>query len=169
MVERELVREKEAGVWLTTHYDESIRRYRELLEEARKGIKVVKGNKISFQLGRQGIVKYYALRHREGLCMKNTAMFVQEIKTRSGQHRHQGGLHIFILKGRGYTVVDGKRLDWREGDMVMLPFKKGGLVHQHFNTHSKPSRWLGMLSHPVSELAGGMMEQRTNQPEWKEK
>ena len=169
MVEREQVREKEAGVQLTTHYDDSIRRYRKLQEEARTGIKVVKGNKITFQAGRQGMVKFYALRQREGLCLKNMAMLVQEIKAHSGQHRHQGGSNIFILKGKGYTVADGKRLDWREGDLILLPFKKGGVVHQHFNMSDKPSRWLAMLSHPVSEMVGGMMEQRTNQPDWKEK
>ncbi len=169
MVEKELVREKEAGVWLTTHYDDSIRRYRELREEARKGTRVVKGNKVPFQVGKQGKVKYYALRYREGLGMKSMAVFVQEIKSRSGQHRHQGGLNIFVLNGRGYTVVDGKRLDWKEGDMVLLPFKRGGLVHQHFNAHDKPSRWLAMLSHPLSDMVGGMMEQRANHPEWKEK
>lgn len=169
MVERELVREKEAGVQLTTQYDESIRRYRKVREEARTGTRVIKRNKIPFQSGRQGIVKFYALRQREGLCMKNMAMFVQEIKTHSGQHRHQGGMNIFVLNGGGYTILDGKRVDWREGDLVLLPFKKGGIVHQHFNMKGKPSRWLAMLSLPMSDMISGMMEQRANQPDWKEK
>lgn len=169
MVERELTREKEAGVWLTTHYDESIRRYRELKEEARTGIRVIKGSKVPFQSARQGRLRFYALKHREGLCLKHMAILVQEIKTRSGQHRHQGGVGFFILNGNGYTIADGRRLEWGTGDLLLLPVKKSGVVHQHFNLGNKPSRWLAMASHPMSELVGGMMEQKANQPEWKEK
>lgn len=169
MVERELAREKEADVQLTTQYDDSIKRGRQLREEARRGIRVVKGNGIPFQVGRQGTVKYYTLKYREKVCMKNMAVFVEEVKEHSGQHRHQGGINMFVLRGLGYSIIDGKRIDWRQGDLVLLPFNKGGVVHQHFNADSKPSRWLAMLSHPISEMAGGMMEQRINQPDWKEK
>lgn len=168
MVERERIREKEADAQLTTHYDESIRRYQKLKEEARTGLKVVKGKSLPFRASRQGVLKFYSLKQKEGLCMKNMSMFVHEIRQHSGQHRHQGGVNIFVLNGQGYTMVDGKRFDWKGGDLILLPFKKGGCVHQHFNLNDKPSRWLAVVSHPVGEMVGGMMEQRANQPEWKE-
>src|ERR1700719_2851203 len=65
--------------------------------------------------------------------LQHWRVFIHDIRTRSGKHRHQGGLVIYVLEGRGYSVVDGERKDWEKGDLVLLPMKPGGVVHQHFN------------------------------------
>ena len=46
-------------------------------------------------------------------------------RPRSGKHRHQGGLVIYVLEGKGYSIVDGERKDWEKGDLVLLPMKPG--------------------------------------------
>ena len=40
---------------------------------------------------------------------------------------------MYILEGRGYTLLDGVRHDWQAGDVLNLPIKKDGIVVQHFN------------------------------------
>ena len=52
-------------------------------------------------------------------------MFIHTITTKSGEHRHQGGLLIFVLEGKGYSIVDGERWDWEKGDLVLLPMQPG--------------------------------------------
>ncbi len=61
----------------------------------------------------------------------------KEIRAQSGKHRHQGGVAIHILEGRGYTVADGDRYDWQKGDLLTLPVKPDGVVFQHFNASEK--------------------------------
>src|SRR5439155_811034 len=74
-------------------------------------------------------------------------VFVQDIRVHSGKHRHQGGLVIYIMEGEGYSVVDGERHDWEAGDLLLLPVKKGGVEHQHFNKDdAHPAKWIAFIS-----------------------
>jgi gentisate 1,2-dioxygenase len=41
---------------------------------------------------------------------------------------------MMILEGRGYTLVDGVKHEWEEGDVLNLPLRAKGIVVQHFNT-----------------------------------
>ena len=69
-------------------------------------------------------------------------VFTHEIRTKSGKHRHQGGLVIYVLEGKGYSIVEGERIDWEKGDLVLLPLNPNEVEHQHFNLDpEKPSVW----------------------------
>lgn len=47
----------------------------------------------------------------------------------TGQRRH--GEHVmYILQGRGFSVVEGVRYDWEEGSVLAIPY---GAAHQHHN------------------------------------
>jgi osmotically-inducible protein OsmY len=61
--------------------------------------------------------------------------FQQEIPpgSRSGRMKFQGNQVIYILEGRGYTLLDGVRHDWQAGDLINLPIKIAGIVVQHVN------------------------------------
>jgi quercetin dioxygenase-like cupin family protein len=48
----------------------------------------------------------------------------------NGGHGHQNEAAFFILRGHGYEVHDGRRYDWREGDLVVV---HNDSRHQHFN------------------------------------
>ena len=37
---------------------------------------------------------------------------------------------FFVLKGKGHDVHDGRRIDWEQGDALIV---ENGCVHQHFS------------------------------------
>jgi hypothetical protein len=108
--ERTRVREREAPV--QNDYEMAIQRYSERAERNATGRIVCKLADCPQMLTRQGRLRYYL-----GLSIKDTPLqdwivFTHEIRTVSGKHRHQGGLVIYVIEGRGYSVVDGERCDW---------------------------------------------------------
>lgn len=69
----------------------------------------------------------------------HTAAVAQSIETHieiyapgaHGQkHGHMNSAVFYVLKGRGHDVHDGKRFDWKAGDLMLV---ENGCVHQHFN------------------------------------
>jgi gentisate 1,2-dioxygenase len=45
------------------------------------------------------------------------------------KHGHLNSAVFFVLKGRGHDVHDGRRIDWKAGDIMLV---ENGCVHQHF-------------------------------------
>ena len=46
------------------------------------------------------------------------------------KHRHGGEAVLYIVRGRGYSVIDGERHEWKEGDAILV---SKWSWHQHFN------------------------------------
>jgi gentisate 1,2-dioxygenase len=46
-------------------------------------------------------------------------------------HRHTGSAVYHIVKGEGFTIIDGKRFSWSKGDIIALP---PWALHEHANT-----------------------------------
>lgn len=169
MVQQEKQKDREAGtIEIDKSYDLALQRDREFKERGKKGKKLIKGKEIPIRLNRNSWAQHYATPHISGNCLESLLLFVHEVRTHGGRHRHQGGYNLFILKGNGYTVVDGVKFDWSEGDLILLPFKPGGVEHQHFNIDDKPSRFLAISSLPIADLVGPFMEQKENITYWKE-
>ncbi len=170
MVEKEATREKETElvVPIDPHGDDPVNDARRRKDKALKGRKVIKGKEIPFSMSRMAIHRNYAREWTEDLCNNNWVIFVHDIRTHSGKHVHQGGLVLFVIKGKGYTVVDKRRFDWGEGDLICLPVKKGGVEHQHFNLERTPSRWCAFIFKPQWDLIGRIHEMRESNPFWKE-
>ncbi len=169
MVEKEIQREKEAEAPSVTHYDKSTQRLKEVIEQARHGIKVIKGKNKPWEINRQGIIRRYAGTDDPEIANNNWTIFCHEIRQHSGRHRHQGGINLFVTKGKGYTVVDGKRFDWSEGDLILLSIKNAGVEHQHFNVDGLPSRWICLWHRSATDCTGFFREQNENFMMWKEK
>jgi len=136
-----------------------IRSRREFLERQETGQVVVKPSDREFYITRQGRLMY----HLNPEIHKNTPLqdwrvFSHDLKTQSGKHRHQGGLVIYVIDGKGYSVVDGERWDWEKGDLVLLPLNPDEVEHQHFNLQvEKPSVWAAFIHIPIQEhLASGL-------------
>jgi uncharacterized cupin superfamily protein len=150
-------------------YDRNYARTHEIQRRSRNAKVVVKHNDRPEEMTRQGRLRYYLNRTTlHDTVLKDWNVFTHELRTRSGKHRHQGGLVIFVIEGKGYTVVDGQRSDWGKGDLILLPIQPGGVEHQHFNLNGDtPSRWMAFIYKPFhDELAHGM-EQREEAPEFK--
>ena len=65
-----------------------------------------------------------------GLSM---ALFEIAAGAAQSKHRHPGEAILYIVDGEGYSVIDGKRYDWKTGDAVIV---HQYVWHQHFNRSS---------------------------------
>lgn len=73
-------------------------------------------------------------------------------------HRHAADFHVMCVTGTGYSLLwyegeqDFHRVDWKHGTVFAPPDQ---MFHQHFNTGSKPARYLatayGSLRYPFTE------------------
>lgn len=119
-------------------------------ERAMNGTMVIRSEECPWEEGKMGAIKFYLSPY----CFPDTAVqtwvvFEEKQYSHSGKHIHQGGVVLFALEGHGYTVMDGVRYDWEEGDLIILPIQPGGVEHQQFNTHPhKPCRLLAFLYQP---------------------
>lgn len=143
-------------------------------DRALHGKVVVRGVGVPWRQNRQALVKRYLWTTRvigmpTGAALDDWRVFVQDINVHSGKHRHQGGLVIFVLEGEGYSVVEGERDDWEAGDLLLLPYKPGGIEHQHFNCDdSKPAKWIALINSSVWDWGASEMMQVTQHPDFVE-
>jgi quercetin dioxygenase-like cupin family protein len=77
---------------------------------------------------------------------------------RTRKHRHTYETIIYILKGQGYSVVEGARVDWESGDAVLVP---RWAWHQHFNlSPTDYAEYLGAENAPMLQNLGlGLREE----------
>jgi gentisate 1,2-dioxygenase len=84
------------------------------------------------------------------------------------KHGHLNSAVFFVLKGRGHDVHDGRRIEWKAGEVMLV---ENGCVHQHFNDDPDQEALLlvfkakplflfmhllyqKMVSYPPTELSG---------------
>ncbi len=77
---------------------------------------------------------------------------------RTRKHRHSYETIAYILKGKGYSVVDGTRVDWEAGDALLVPRWSW---HQHFNaSDTEYAEFLGAENAPMLQNLGlGLREE----------
>ncbi|MDO8691877.1 MAG: cupin domain-containing protein [Dehalococcoidia bacterium] len=168
MAEREVQRGREAEARQARFHDAVYTRYNALRVRAETGRVVIKGNEIPWEQSPQARTKWFLNYIIEDTAVQGWLMFVHDIRTHSGRHRHQGGLALFAIEGKGWTVVDGVRHDWEEGDLILLPVKYRGCEHQHFNAQpGQPCKWLAMIYTPFNDTLSGEYDQKEASPDWK--
>jgi len=152
-----------------TTYDRNYARTQEIQQRSRTAKIVVRRGERQEEMTRQGRLRYYLNRTvLHDTVLKDWNVFTHELRTRSGKHRHQGGLVIYVIDGKGYTVVEGQRLDWESGDLILLPIQPGGVEHQHFNLNGDtPSFWMAYIYKPFHDEVAHGMEQREEAPGFK--
>jgi len=150
-------------------YDRNYARTQEIQQRSRTAKIVVRRGDRPEEMTRQGRLRYYLNRTvLHDTVLKDWNVFTHEMRTRSGKHRHQGGLVLYVIDGKGYTVVEGQRLDWQAGDLILLPIQPGGVEHQHFNLNGDtPSFWMAYIYKPFHDEVAHGMEQREESPEFK--
>jgi quercetin dioxygenase-like cupin family protein len=134
---------------------------------AESGRIVIRAADQPWQQSRQGRSRYYLHIDAAGNAVQDWMVFGKEVLTESGAHTHQGGLVIYVTRGHGYSVFDGMRLDWKVGDLLVLPVKPGGVEHQHFNLDpTGSSEWIAFVFLPFLHATGSMLTQIKEQQGW---
>jgi len=140
--------------------------FRDRESQLREGTVVIRGKDIRWEQNRQSVIKpYLNPANWSKWGSPEWMMFCNHIKKQSGKHVHQGGLGIFVLQGKGYTVVDGERFDWVKDDLIILPVRPGGCEHQHFNLDPDiPAVWLAITFVPFRMACGNEARQKEFSP-----
>ena len=64
--------------------------------------------------------------------------------------------------------LDGERVDWTAGDLLLLPIKPGGVEHQHFNVNpGSECRWIAFSYMPFFDHVGSEFTQTELSPLFK--
>ncbi len=162
------VRERDREVKFENTYEMILDQRRKFAERQMTGKVVIREKDREWEQHRQGRVKYYL----QPLAFSDHALtdwqvFKQDVRKHSGSHRHQGGLVIFCLEGKGYTMVDAVRHDWEAGDLLLLPLKPEGVEHQHFNAEEgKPCKWIAFIYLPYSDMVASEITQGELSPDY---
>lgn len=166
MTDIDRTRTRERETIAETNYDKFIRSRREFADRQATGPIVIKPSDREFQITRQGRILYYLNSQvYKDTPLQDWRVFVHDIKTHSGKHRHQGGFVIYVIEGKGYSVVEGERVDWEGGDLLLLPIRKGGIEHQHFNLEpGKGCRWIAFCYLPVFDHLASEFTQMETSP-----
>jgi quercetin dioxygenase-like cupin family protein len=69
----------------------------------------------------------------------------------SVMHRHYNEGLIYILKGKGYSEIGGKRVEWSEGDVLFIPVWNW---HRHYADPSTPVTYLAATNQPTLQAMG---------------
>lgn len=77
-------------------------------------------------------------------------MYVHQMPPDSFTETHKHGEAIvYVLSGHGYSLVEGNRFEWRQGDTI---FVQPGQWHQHFNSDPEQvSQHLAIYLQPLKE------------------
>ncbi len=72
-------------------------------------------------------------------------------------HRHTSTAIYFVVRGRGYSIINGERFDWAERDFLVLP---NWAWHEHVNASATDEAILfSVQDRPVLQALGLLREQ----------
>ena len=154
------------------HWNELIA-LRDRQRAARKSaVQVVRLAELPLESNSQGLMRWYLHPSITDTVLSTLAIYRQEIPpgSRSGRLKFQGGQILFIVEGRGYTLLDGVKHAWEAGDVVNLPCKRDGIVVQHFNDGDKAAVFMAVepnLFAATSVDRGAGFEQLEASPDYK--
>jgi len=157
----------------TNFWDELLKMRDEQRAQRKNGLQVIRGASLPQEINRQGLMRWYMHPAIKDTILKTHLFFEQEIPpgSRSGRLKFQGEQVIYILEGKGYTLLDGVKHHWAAGDVVNLPLRKQGIVIQHFNEDpDKPVKFVAAepnLFDCASVDRGSGFEQIEDAPEYR--
>ena len=167
-VTRTRTREQEAAPGLK--YDIAYAKRGQFVEHGNNGVIVIKDSDREWEMSRQGFLKWYMMEDVfPETVLRDWWVFIHDIKRQSGQHRHQGGLVLFVIEGKGATECNNEMIEWEEGDCILLPFHPDGLVHRHFNRGDKPAKWLAFIHMPTWNHVASELSQLEEMQEFKQR
>jgi len=78
-------------------------------------------------------------------------------------HRHTVEAVIYIVKGHGYSIIDGVRYDWEEGDFMCVPVFAW---HRHVNLSNEDMVYVASTTGPLSMGIGVAIYEDERYPEY---
>jgi len=71
-----------------------------------------------------------------------------------GNHRHYYESMIYVIKGRGYSIVEGVKVEWEAGDVIYVP---PWAWHQHYNfDENQEIRYIASTNAPLLQNVGNI-------------
>ena len=97
--------------------------------ERKGGMQVLKRRDLPLESNRQGLMRWYMHPEIKDTVLSTYLCFEQEIPPggRTGRLKFQGGQVIYVIAGRGYTLLDGVKHPWEAGAVINLPLRRGGM------------------------------------------
>lgn len=112
-----------------------------------------------------GVMMEYANPVTGGHSMPTLALKLQRLApgSHTDAHRHTSSVVYHVAKGEGYSIIDGKRLEWSKGDTFVLP---SWALHEHgTDTTDDDAVLFSMSDLPVIEAMGLYREQEGQRQE----
>jgi len=121
-------------------------------EHQGKGAWLIRGNELKWEHNRQGKMKWFLHPALEDVAVRSMLVFEQEIPPggKTGVQATPGGTCMYIIEGRGHTLLDGQRHDWQAEDVVQIPLRRDGVRVQHVN--DDPRRPVRFIAAEVNML-----------------
>ncbi len=119
-------------------FDELLKMRDAQREMAKGAVWLVRGANLPWEINRLGKMQWYLHPSLTDVVCRTVMFYRQEIPpgSKSGRLKCGGSVVYYVLKGKGYTIVDGIKHQWKAGDVINLPIKEEGIVFQHFNSDS---------------------------------
>ncbi|MDB5793706.1 MAG: hypothetical protein JWR25_85 [Noviherbaspirillum sp.] len=101
---------------------------------------LIRGAELPWELNAHGKMQWFLHPCIAYSAVQTNIFYRQEIPvgSRSGVQHHGGDAVFFILKGQGYTELDGVRYNWESDDVMTLPLRPEGSTYRHVNTGNEP-------------------------------
>jgi gentisate 1,2-dioxygenase len=133
--DRTVTSERTAKLSQTNFWRELIALRDRQRDQRKTAVQVVRLSELPLENNEQGLMRWYLHPSITDTLLSTLAIYRQEIPpgSRSGRLKFQGGQIMFIVAGRGHTILDGVKHAWEAGDVLNLPTKRDGIVVQHFN------------------------------------
>jgi gentisate 1,2-dioxygenase len=93
---------------------------------------LVKASTVSEGSPHDGIYMNYVNPATGGPVMQTLGASIQLLTAGKATkaHRHTGSICYTVAKGNGYSIIDGKRIDWTKNDIFVVP---SWAIHEHAN------------------------------------
>lgn len=88
------------------------------------------------------------------LPSKNVSMTIGGLLPgqKTNRHRHTYETILYVLEGKGWTMVEDEKVEWEEGDAVYIP---SWAWHQHQNlSDTEPARYIACENAPQLQNLG---------------
>ena len=90
--------------------------------------------------------------------MRTMACGIQMIRpgVHTKAHRHTSSAVFQVFQGEGYSVINGQRFDWNEGDFFVIP---SWTWHEHGNDSEQPAILFSIQDKPVMKALALLKEE----------